>query len=131
MMYLIATLALVNMPKFMEVIKVRILVDNIFCDSTSQRNIAYLVVEHDGDIKEVQAVRDLVAQKLEEYLALAKIIIYSSSIKAIKELGKELDYPTYYANVGSEVEKRQIRQRWESGEERVVVATNAFRLGIN
>ena len=130
-MYLIATLALVNMLKFIKVIKVKILVDNIFRNSTSQRNIAYLVVEHDGDIEEVQAVRDLVAQKLKEYLALAKIIIYSSSIKAIKELSKELDCPTYYANVGSEAEKKQIRQRWESGEERVVVASNAFRLRID
>ena len=46
------------------------------------------------------------AQKLEEYPALAKIIIYSSSIKAIKELGKELGFLMYYTNVGSEVEKR-------------------------
>ncbi|KFY83115.1 hypothetical protein V498_08293, partial [Pseudogymnoascus sp. VKM F-4517 (FW-2822)] len=47
-------------------------------------------------------------EKLEEYLAPAKIIIYSSSIVAIKALGEELGYPTYYANVGSEAEKKQI-----------------------
>ncbi|KFY83511.1 hypothetical protein V498_08019, partial [Pseudogymnoascus sp. VKM F-4517 (FW-2822)] len=73
----------------------------------------------------------VVCAKLEEYLALAKIIIYSSSIVAIKALGEELGYPTYYADVGSKAEKKQIRQRWESGEERVVVASNAFGLGID
>jgi hypothetical protein len=35
MMYLMATLALVDIAKFIEVIKVQILADNIFCDSTS------------------------------------------------------------------------------------------------
>ena len=74
---------------------------------------------------------DLVAQKLEEYPAPAKVIIYCSSIVGIKELGKELDCPMYYAEVGSEAEKKQIRRRWESGEERVVVASNAFGLGID
>lgn len=34
-MYLMATLALVNMPKFIEIIKVKILVDNIFYDFIS------------------------------------------------------------------------------------------------
>lgn len=110
-MYLTATLALVDMPEFIEIIKVEILADNIFCDSTSQRNIAYSVVEHKGDIEETQAVHNLVAQKLEEYPVLAKIIIYSSSIEAIKELGKELEYPMYYAKVGSEAEKKKICQR--------------------
>lgn len=37
----------------------------------------------------------------------------------------------YYAEVGTEAEKKQIRRRWESGEERVVVASNAFGLGID
>jgi hypothetical protein len=111
MMYLTATLAPVDMPEFMEVIKVQIPADNIFRDSTSRRNIAYSVVEHEGDIEEAQAVRDLVAQKLEEYPAPAKIIIYGSSIEAIKELGKELGCPAYYADVGSEAEKKQIRRR--------------------
>ena len=71
------------------------------------------------------------AQILEEYPAPVKIIIYGSSITAIKELGKKLEYPTYYADVGSEAEKKQIRRRWKSGEERVVVASNAFGLGID
>jgi superfamily II DNA/RNA helicase len=131
MIYLTATLAPVDMPEFMEVIKVEIPEDNIFRGSTSRRNIAYSVVEHEGDVEEVQAVRGLVAQKLEEYPAPAKVIIYCSSIVGIKELGKELDCPMYYAEVGSEAEKKQIRRRWESGEERVVVASNAFGLGID
>lgn len=131
MIYLTATLAIVNMPKFIGVIKVEIPEDNIFQGSTSRRNIAYLVVEHKGGVEEAHAVRSLVAQKVEEYLALAKIIIYQSSIVRIKELRKELDCPMYYAKVGSKAEKKLIRQRQEAREEHVVVASNAFRLGIN
>ncbi|KFY68109.1 hypothetical protein V496_01286 [Pseudogymnoascus sp. VKM F-4515 (FW-2607)] len=57
MIYLTATLAPVDMPEFMEVIKVEIPEDNIFRGSTSRRNIAYSVVEHKGDVEEVQAMK--------------------------------------------------------------------------
>ena len=49
MMYSTATLAPVDMPEFMEVIKVKIPAESIFRDSTGRRNIAYSVVEHEGD----------------------------------------------------------------------------------
>jgi superfamily II DNA helicase RecQ len=131
MLYLTATLAPVDEPEFMDIIKVKIPPEGIFRGSTSRCNVAYSVVEYEGHVEQAQAVRDLVEQKLEEYPTPAKIIIYSSSTDAIKELGRELGYPMYYADVGSEAEKKQIRQRWESGQERVVVASNAFGLGID
>ena len=49
MMYLMATLATADMPELMEVIKVKIPAENIFRNTTSRRNIAYSVVEHEGD----------------------------------------------------------------------------------
>jgi hypothetical protein len=44
---------------------------------------------------------------LKQYLALAKIIVYSNSIKTIKELGSKeaLNCYIYFANVGSTKEK--------------------------
>jgi superfamily II DNA helicase RecQ len=37
----------------------------------------------------------------------------------------------YYAEVGSAKEKDEIQQQWSSGNGRVVVASNAFGLGID
>jgi hypothetical protein len=51
----------------------------------------------------------LIEQKLEAYLAPAKIIVYSNSIDTIKELGAALEYLMYYTDVGSEKEKAQIQ----------------------
>ncbi len=50
---------------------------------TSQPNITYSVVEYKEDELgrgDITTVSRLVEEKLEEYTALAKIIIYSSSI---------------------------------------------------
>jgi hypothetical protein len=73
----------------------------------------------------------LISQKLQEYPSPAKMIIYSNSIRTIQELGEELGYPMYYADVGSEKEKAQIQQRWENATERVAICSNAFGLGID
>jgi len=42
-----------------------------------------------------------------------------------------LDCHTYYRDVGDTAVKDEIRKAWESADGRVVVATNAFRLGID
>jgi ATP-dependent DNA helicase RecQ len=42
-----------------------------------------------------------------------------------------LDCHAYYWDVGDTAVKDEIRKAWESVDRRVIVATNAFRLGIN
>jgi hypothetical protein len=56
----------------------------------------------------------LISEKLQEYPSPAKMIIYSNRIRTIQQLGEELGYPMYYADVRSEKEKAQIQQRWEN-----------------
>jgi superfamily II DNA helicase RecQ len=68
---------------------------------------------------------------MEEYPALAKIIIYSSSITTITKLGKALDCHMYYRDISDIHVKEEIRRAWESVDGRVVVATNVFGLGID
>ena len=72
---------------------------------TSYPNIAYSVVEY--NVEETEAVCQLVAEKLEQYPAPAKIIVYSSSIETIEELGSKeaLNCHAYYTNIGSIEEK--------------------------
>jgi hypothetical protein len=56
-------------------------------------------------------VQELVAQKLQQYLALAKIIIYSSSINSIKKIRAKLGCYIYYTNVGSPKVKSYIQEQ--------------------
>ncbi len=73
----------------------------------------------------------LVARKLDEYAAPAKIVVYSSSIETIKALREVLDCHAYYREVGSVQEKEQIAQQFHSANGRVMVTSNAFGLGID
>ncbi|TVY53455.1 ATP-dependent DNA helicase hus2/rqh1 [Lachnellula suecica] len=70
--YLTATLLLYTEPEFINIIRIK--ADNvyIFRSLISCPNIIYSVVKYKED--------KLIKQKLKEYAALAKIIIYSSSI---------------------------------------------------
>jgi len=107
---------------------------HIFRSPTSRPNIAYSVVEYEEDEfgrGDISAVCRLVEQKLEEYPAPAKIIIYSSSIVTTQEVSSALDCHAYYRDVGDTAVKDQIRKAWESADGRVMVATNAFGLGID
>jgi hypothetical protein len=58
-----------------------------FRAATTQPNIAYSVVEHEAEVEEAVAVQELVEQKLRQYPAPTKIIIYSSNIDTIEEIG--------------------------------------------
>jgi superfamily II DNA helicase RecQ len=79
---------------------------------TTRPNIAYSVVEYNDDIEEEEAVRQLVAQKLEEYTALAKIVVYSSSIESTKALRVVLECHAYYKDVRNKQEKEEIAQQF-------------------
>ena len=61
----------------------------------------------------------------------SKIIIYSSSIVTTQEMSSALDCHAYYRDVGNAAVKDDIRKAWESADGRVIIATNAFGLGID
>ncbi len=70
-------------PEFINIIRISTNDVYMFRALTSRPNIAYSVVKYAEDEFErgdITAVYRLVEQKLEEYAAPAKIIIYSSSI---------------------------------------------------
>jgi superfamily II DNA helicase RecQ len=129
MIFLTATLAPASEAEFFKIMRI----DPVrpIRGVTTRPNIRYSVVEYDRGVEQSEAVGQLISQKLQEYPSPAKMIIYSNSIQTIQELGEQLGYPTYYADVGSEKEKAQIQQRWENGTERVAICSNAFGLGID
>jgi superfamily II DNA/RNA helicase len=73
----------------------------------------------------------LVGEKLEQYAAPAKIIVYGGTIERTQELSRVLDCQQYYREVGDREEKGAVMGRWQRGDGRLIVATNAFGLGID
>ncbi|KAK6591982.1 hypothetical protein H4I95_11932 [Botrytis cinerea] len=134
MVYLTATLPPHVEPEFMNIMRIKADDVHMFRSPTSRPNIAYSVVEYEEDEfgrGDIAAVCRLVEQKLEEYAAPAKIIVYSCSIITTQEVSSALDCHAYYRDVGDAAVKDEIRKAWESADGRVVVATNAFGLGID
>ncbi len=69
--------------EFINIIRIKADDVHIFRSPTSRLNIAYSVVEYEEDefrSGDITAVYRLINDKLEEYPAPAKIIVYSSSI---------------------------------------------------
>lgn len=131
MVYLTATLCPGEEQEFMQIMKVQIPQQQKFRGPTTRPNIAYSVVERKAEVEELTAIQELVEQKLEQYPAPAKIIIYSSNIDTIEEIGAQLGCHIYHASIGSPETKSRIQERWERADGRVVVASNAFGLGID
>ena len=108
MVYLTATLRPSEEEEFMQIMKVQIPRQQVFRGCTSRPNIAYSVFEYKAEVEELTAVQELVAQKLQQYPAPAKIIIYSSSIDTIEEIGAKLGCHIYHASIGNAEAKSRI-----------------------
>jgi ATP-dependent DNA helicase RecQ len=61
----------------------------------------------------------------------AKIIVYGGTIERTTELSRALDCHKYYREVGDREKKEEIIERWQHRDGRLIVATNAFGLGID
>lgn len=134
MVYLTATMPPRAEPEFMKIMRIQADEVHMFRSPTSRPNIAYSVVEYEEDELgrgAIAAACQLVEDKLEEYPAPAKIIVYSSRIVTTQEVSRALDCHAYYRDVGDAAVKDEIRKAWERADGRVVVATNAFGLGID
>ena len=129
--FLIATLSPYIEPEFMRTMKVQPEDVHIFQAPITRPNIAYSVFEYNASVDETDAICRLVEEKLEQYVVLAKIIVYSRTIERTKELSQVLGCHEYYREVRDREVKEQIIERWQYGDRRVIVATNAFRLGID
>ena len=131
MVFLTATLPPRLEAEFMRIMKIDPREVYIFRAPTTRPNITYSVWEYEKKEDETEAVCRLVQEKLEQYTAPSKIIVYGGTIAKTKELSNALDCHEYYREVGDREEKEEIMQRWQHGNGRLIVATNAFGLGID
>ncbi|KFZ20112.1 hypothetical protein V501_00293 [Pseudogymnoascus sp. VKM F-4519 (FW-2642)] len=118
-------------PKFMRIMKIKPEEVRTFRGPTTRPNITYSVHEYTDESDETEAICQLVGEKLERYAAPAKIIVYRGSIERTQELSKALGCHQYYRKVGDQEEKEAIMERWQRGDGRLIVAMNAFGLGID
>lgn len=109
MIFLMATMSPASKAEFFEIMQM--LPVQAIRGPTTRPNITYSVFEYVEGIDQVDAVSQMIHQKLKQYPVPAKIIIYSSSIETIKELGERLGYPMYFADIGSEKQKAHIQQQ--------------------
>ncbi|KFZ23509.1 hypothetical protein V502_02010, partial [Pseudogymnoascus sp. VKM F-4520 (FW-2644)] len=131
MVFLTATLPKHTEPEFMQIMKIKPEEVQTFQGPTTQPNIAYSVHEYAKESNETDAICWLVGEKLEQYTAPAKIIVYRGTIERTQELSKALGCQQYYCKVGDREEKGAIMERWQRGDGQLIVATNAFGLGID
>jgi superfamily II DNA helicase RecQ len=82
--YLTATLPPQDEAEFTEIMKVDVPAEHVFRAATSWPNIEYCRFEYKGD--EEEAIYRIVQEKLEEFPAPGKMIVYSSSVTATQAL---------------------------------------------
>lgn len=115
-------------PEVVKDIQARLLFpkENVFRMSFERKNLAYIVRNTDNKAGEL-------------FNILSKVqgcaIVYTRSRKRTKEISELLNKEGitaefYHAGLNNEA-KDQRQQRWQSGASRVMVATNAFGMGID
>lgn len=59
------------------------------------------------------------------------MIVYVNRTKEARQMATRLGYESYFYESGTMTEKEQVMARWRQGEHRVIVATSAFRTGVD
>jgi superfamily II DNA helicase RecQ len=108
-------------------------------EEEEEEDVLGLKAEKEGFGRAIKrAVLALVTEKLEQFPAPGKIIIYSSSVKGADRLGAVLGCEVYHRTVDTQDGKARRLKDWMEGggrrglgEGRVIIATNALGLGID
>jgi len=128
--FLTATLPPQDEEEFFHAIQIPQECVHMFRGCTSRRNIQYQVHEVEEETI-VEAISQLVAEKLEQYAAPSKIVVYGGSVDQTIEVGEALGCPIYHCNVDSRAGKAQRMKDLMEGKSRVISATNALGLGVD
>ena len=99
---------------------------HVFQKSFVRPNLAYIVRQTDDKLKMLMHILDNVP---------GSAVLYVRNRKKTKEISDYLrqhGYSVDYFHAGLNFEEKELRQnRWKSGECRIIVATNAFGMGID
>lgn len=151
MVYLTATLPPRDEGEFFDLMYIDRAKARQFRGVTTRENVRYQVIDMDipeptydvlGRLIEdslEEAVQKIVEQKLRQYAAPAKIIVYSGTIDAAKRLASRMGCSVFYSQVDTRDGKLALLADWIHGRgpgttdlaRRVIVASNALGLGID
>lgn len=100
--------------------------ENIICGSFERKNISYVVFHAEDKLQRIQNILNKVE---------GSGIIYVRSRSYAEELTRQLKKASvsvdfYHAGLDS-VQRNRKQDEWKSGKTRVIVATNAFGMGID
>lgn len=79
----------------------------------------------------LEAVCGLVKQKLEQYPASSKIVVYGGGVLQTVEIGDALECPIYHRSVDYRAGKARRMKELMEGKSRVIAATNALGMGVD
>jgi len=100
--------------------------NNVFRKSFLRKNLAYIVRKSEDKPKQLLDILNAIP---------GSSVVYVRNRKKTKEVAEELTrvgISAHHFHAGlSNAEKDTIQQKWKSGEYRVIVATNAFGMGID
>ena len=100
--------------------------ENVFRMSFERQNLAYVVRRTEDKMRELLHILDRVS---------GSAIVYVRNRRRTKEVAELLTskgITTDYYHAGlNDADKDQRQRRWQQGESRVIVATNAFGMGID
>jgi len=95
----------------------------IFRKSTIRTNIQYIVREKVSK----EEVFSIIRKKDDEF-PLKRIVIYTRTIEAAKELNRELNYSIYYSN---SPRKERVLSDFLEGKIRILILTSSLSYGID
>lgn len=99
---------------------------NIFQKSFERKNLSYMVIQEENKLQRLMKIIDKIK---------GSGIVYARNRKKTREIAeylKKLNIPAEYYHAGLTPEERSYRQEsWVRNRSRVMVATNAFGMGID
>ncbi|KAK7986869.1 Bloom syndrome protein-like protein [Apiospora saccharicola] len=129
LLFLTATLAVPDIPAFIQSTGIDLRRTTIFRSSTVRANLRYSVTwvdQTDGEVPE--AVRQI--QVVSTSSSIPRILTYCFSRPRSEAVGKLLRCPVYHARIGTKEEKSAIVRKWvEQGG--CIVSTNALGVGLD
>lgn len=98
----------------------------VFVRGFDRPNLRFSVVSCSGEVEKEDAVKAAIAR-----VKTGSVIVYAATRKGCERLSRRIKGAAlYHAGLPPE-QRRRAQDEWASGRARVVVATNAFGLGIN
>jgi len=79
----------------------------------------------------VEAICQLVKEKLEQYASSNKIVIYRGSVEQTVEIEEVLQCPIYYCYIDDRAGKARRIKELREGKYQVISATNTLRLKVD